>query len=258
MRKDYYTVLGVDTGADPEEIRRAYRKKALELHPDRNGGSRQAEEDFKELTEAYAVLGDPHRRSGYDNAPGNGGGATPQDLFADLFAHPTLGALFNQLARDFQGQGLRFDQAYLHRVFQGQRGGGFFGGFVFFGPLGGLFSPGQQHARSSAASSPEPAPEPGCLPRRPGLLGRLFGAALPRPETTRSAPNDVRYALPLSADLLSRGGSVRIAVPGPSGAETYEVRVPAGSTPGTRLRLPGRGAGTGARGDLYLELRAAS
>jgi curved DNA-binding protein CbpA len=254
MKKDYYAILGVGRDASPEEVRRAYRKKALELHPDRNGGSREAEESFKELTEAYAVLGDPDRRAAYEAHAGKGENYAPQDLFADLFAHPALGGLFAQLAREFHGHGLRFDQAYLHRVFQQQRGNVYFGGFVFVGPLTGLFS--QLHRRS-----PEPkvqADEPNRLPRRPGLLGRLLNAALPRPKGLPDSSGDVRYALPVPPDLLSRGGPIRIAVPGPSGTETYEVRVPAGSTPGTRLRLAGRGKGTDTRGDLYLELRSAT
>ncbi|MHB8765578.1 MAG: DnaJ domain-containing protein, partial [Deferrisomatales bacterium] len=92
MKKDYYQILGVDPGADADEVRRAYRRKALELHPDRNGGSREAEEAFKELTEAYAVLGDASRRPAYDAAgPGGGpaGGAGPFDP-ADLFADPAF------------------------------------------------------------------------------------------------------------------------------------------------------------------------
>ncbi len=250
MSKKYYTVLGIDRDASSEEIRRAYRKRALELHPDRNGGSRAAEEAFKELTEAYAVLGDPSRRAGYDANPEGAGNYASQDLFADLFNHPTLGALFAQLAREFQGQGLRFDQGYLHRVVRGQRGGVFFGGFVFFGPPGGLFSSGHRSAATSSAS------EPARLPRRGGWLERLLHTALPRhTQQAPSAAADVRYELPVSSELLARGGPVRIAVPGPFGTEKYEIRIPAGSASGTRLRLAGRGSGREARGDLYLELQ---
>jgi molecular chaperone DnaJ len=64
--RDYYEILGVDRGADADAIKRAYRKLALQHHPDRNGGSVEAEEQFKELTEAYEVLKDADRRSAYD------------------------------------------------------------------------------------------------------------------------------------------------------------------------------------------------
>ncbi|MFW6330501.1 MAG: DnaJ domain-containing protein, partial [Gemmatimonadota bacterium] len=64
--RDYYDVLGVERGADGDAIKRAYRKLALKYHPDRNGGSKEAEERFKEATEAYEVLRDSEKRAAYD------------------------------------------------------------------------------------------------------------------------------------------------------------------------------------------------
>jgi curved DNA-binding protein len=64
--KDYYKVLGVERNADENEIKRAYRKLALQFHPDKNPGDKQAEEHFKEINEAYEVLGDPTKRQKYD------------------------------------------------------------------------------------------------------------------------------------------------------------------------------------------------
>jgi molecular chaperone DnaJ len=64
--RDYYEILGLQRGADADAIKRAYRKLALQYHPDRNNGSTEAEEQFKELTEAYEVLKDPDKRSAYD------------------------------------------------------------------------------------------------------------------------------------------------------------------------------------------------
>lgn len=63
---DYYELLGVDRSADPEEIKKAYRKLALKYHPDRNDGDKKSEERFKEVTEAYETLRDPQKRSIYD------------------------------------------------------------------------------------------------------------------------------------------------------------------------------------------------
>ncbi|MFW6139362.1 MAG: molecular chaperone DnaJ, partial [Spirochaetota bacterium] len=65
-KKDYYEVLGVDRNASKEDIKKAYRKLAVKYHPDRNQGNKEAEEKFKEATEAYEVLGDDHRRKLYD------------------------------------------------------------------------------------------------------------------------------------------------------------------------------------------------
>ncbi len=95
QKRDYYEVLGVDRKADDEAIKRAYRKLALENHPDRNPGNADAERRFKEAAEAYAVLGDRQKRQRYDQyghaglgAGADGGFATTDDVFAafgDLF-----------------------------------------------------------------------------------------------------------------------------------------------------------------------------
>src|SRR3954468_11340018 len=64
--RDYYEILAVAKDADGETIKKAYRKLALQYHPDRNGGDKEAEEKFKECTEAYEVLRDADKRSAYD------------------------------------------------------------------------------------------------------------------------------------------------------------------------------------------------
>jgi hypothetical protein len=78
--RDYYEILGVDRNADTDRIKKAYRKLALEYHPDRNGGSQESEERFREATEAYEVLRDPQKRTMYDrygHAGVKGGAAGP-------------------------------------------------------------------------------------------------------------------------------------------------------------------------------------
>ena len=65
-KRDYYEILGVQRGASQDEIKKAYRKMALQHHPDRNPGSKEAEEKFKEAAEAYEVLGDTTKRPRYD------------------------------------------------------------------------------------------------------------------------------------------------------------------------------------------------
>lgn len=66
MSEDYYKTLGVEKGADQEEVKKAYRKLAMKYHPDRNPDNREAEEKFKKISEAYAVLSDPEKRKQYD------------------------------------------------------------------------------------------------------------------------------------------------------------------------------------------------
>src|SRR5262245_41548850 len=94
-KRDYYEVLGVNAQADAEEIKRAYRKLAMQYHPDRNVGDEDAERLFKEAAEAYEVLHDPQKRQRYDryghaglegmNVPHFNDPQSVFDLFGDIF-----------------------------------------------------------------------------------------------------------------------------------------------------------------------------
>lgn len=97
QKRDYYEVLGIDRSADAEAVKRAYRKLALDNHPDRNPGNHEAERRFKDAAEAYAVLGDAQKRQRYDqfghagvDGAQGGGFASAEDVFAafgDLFGN---------------------------------------------------------------------------------------------------------------------------------------------------------------------------
>lgn len=257
MVPDYYALLGVSADADTDEVRRAYRKKAFELHPDRNGGSAEAEEAFKAVTEAYAVLSDAPRRAAFDasrrrGSPG-GGSFAPEDLFAELFKRPEFTRVFQSMATEFREKGIRLDEAYFRRVLR-RRGPVVFGGFFFAGSVAdllGLLGGFRRRAPFEPGAGASPRP-----PRKPGLLRHLLGSALPRPRE-RDA-HDVRFDVSLQADLLEHGGKIRVVLPLDRGREVLEVRVPAGVRPGTLLRLRGRGKGpSSGRGDLYLRLGGA-
>jgi molecular chaperone DnaJ len=95
-KRDYYEVLGVSKGAEPTEIKKAYRKLALKYHPDKNPDDPSAEDKFKEAAEAYEILGDPEKRSKYDQyghqafdgggfgGQGGGGGMNMDDIFSQF------------------------------------------------------------------------------------------------------------------------------------------------------------------------------
>ncbi|MDR0749884.1 MAG: DnaJ domain-containing protein, partial [Tannerellaceae bacterium] len=84
-KKDYYEVLGVGKSATAEEIKKAYRKKAIEYHPDKNPGNKEAEEKFKEAAEAYDVLSDPQKRQRYDQFGHAGVGGAASGGFSGDF-----------------------------------------------------------------------------------------------------------------------------------------------------------------------------
>ena len=100
---DFYSTLGVARDANDDDIKKAYRKLAMQYHPDRNGGAKDAEEQFKLITEAYDVLRDPQKRAAYDRygeagLRGAGGGAGG-------FHHVDLSEALNIFMRDFGGMG---------------------------------------------------------------------------------------------------------------------------------------------------------
>ena len=115
-KRDYYEVLGVDKSASAEEIKKAYRKKAIQYHPDKNPGDKVAEEKFKEAAEAYEVLSDPQKRQRYDQfgmagMQGAGGFSGGGMSMEDIFTH--FGDIF---------QGAGFDIGDIGEMFMG--GGG--------------------------------------------------------------------------------------------------------------------------------------
>ena len=269
--KDYYKTLGIDKTADAAAIKKAYRKLVRQYHPDVSK-EKNADAMTKELNEAYGVLGDAEKRTAYDDL-GNGrragqdfqpppdwgsqydtggGGADPNDFFADLFAHVGRGAggrggfqargedihaaIEIDLAdaytgvtrnislrvpqRDAQGRTVTQDKTLSVNIPKGA-------------------TPGQQ-LRLKGQGHPGSA-GPGDLYLEIQVRGdrryRLEGV-------------DVYETVPVTPWEMALGGS--IAVPTPSG--NVEVNVPAGSQTGRKLRLKGRGIPAATPGDLYLIL----
>src|SRR6187551_2385170 len=127
-KRDFYEVLGVTKNATQDEIKKSYRKVAMQHHPDRNPGDKAAEEKFKEAAEAYEVLSDSDKRAQYDRfghagVSGNGRGGHSQNMddifsqFGDIFGEDIFGSFFGggggqrtrggQRARGTRGSNLR-------------------------------------------------------------------------------------------------------------------------------------------------------
>jgi curved DNA-binding protein len=218
--KDYYAALGVARGASEDDIKKAYRKLALQYHPDRNKGDKKAEEKFKEISEAYAVLSDKEKRAQYDQfgAAGFRQRYSQEDIFR--------GADFGDA---FSGTGIDPNDI-LGALFGGRGGrGGFrvnFGGRAPAGAGGFDFS-------------------------------QMFGGAAGR-EGRPVDGEDLAYELPITVEEAHRGAEKHVTYQGPAGPKEIKVRIPAGIAEGQRLRVPGRGEpshGGGAAGDLYFTVR---
>ncbi len=220
--KDYYKVLGVKKSATQEEIKKAYRKLAVKYHPDKNEGDKASEEKFKEISEAYEVLGDPEKRKKYDQLGANW--KHYQETGFDGFG-------------GFGGQGAHPGGGNYYYTFQGDPseifGGGGFSDFfeAFFGGTG--FS-GRTAGRSGGSS------------RRSSAFGNFFGH--------NSVPGqDLQGELHITLEEAHDGTSRIVKI----GKEKIRVKINPGAYDGLKLRVRGKGEkGRGGQaGDLYLTVR---
>jgi len=200
MAKDYYQILGVPRNATGEQIKKAYRKLAMQYHPDRNPGKEEwANAKFKEVNEAFGVLGDPEKKMQYDQygTVGNIG-----DIFGSSFTRTT----FEDLMKDFGGSGLGFD--FLDDVFgDSLRGRGF--SFRTFG-------------RGFSGSGRRGFGTPGGID-----LEEIFG------QTQRPPYQDVRYEITITREQATRGLEKNLTRKG----KKLRVKIPAGVKTGTKVRL---------------------
>lgn len=230
-RRDYYDVLGVARNASQEDIQRSYRKLARRYHPDVNKDP-GAEEQFKEVAEAYDVLSDPDTRRRYD-AFGHDFRQVPEGVDPETWARARAGAGAGTGGRDgprrrsgFPGGGAGADEASWEFTSFGDTGD-----IDLDDIFGGIFGGG---ARGGTARG----------------FGRGFG---PMPGADQEAE------ITLSVEEAYRGGRHSITLQGPEGPRNLEVDIPPGVVDGQRIRLRGqggRGSG-GAAGDLYLVVRIA-
>lgn len=267
--KDYYRILEVPPAASEDEIKRAYRRFALKHHPDRNPGDRSAEERFKEVSEAYAVLTDPEKRRAYEGARAAGAqargrpgfGYSQEEILRDLFGGLRANPFFADLMGEFLRAGMRGDERFFTRTFFGGRGM-VFGGVFVASPWGWrriTFGPGRRPEVREARGEGSTAR----LTVSGGLLqtvGRIVLAGLrnlfARPALPGSTDGNLTRDLPLTAQEAAAGGAKRISLLRGEDVEEVLVTVPPGVQPGTRLRLKGKGrqGPDGRVGDLYLRV----
>ncbi len=253
MADEFYKRLGVQKGASQEEIKKAYRRLARELHPDRNPGDAEAEEKFKQLQEAYSVLSDADKRKQYDAGGMFGGGGfgfdpnafrgsagfgSVGDILSDLFGRGGArgGGPFRQRGRDLETEvRLSFDQAMN-------------------GTQVSVTVPKDAACETCGGSGAKPGTSPKTCPRCGGRGIETEGQGM------------FSISQPCS-QCGGRGTVVEQPCPTCAGVgvvhqvKRYRVNIPAGVREGSRIRLAGKGeagAGGGPAGDLYVVTRVAT
>ena len=254
-KRDYYDVLGVAKNASESEIKKAFRKKAMELHPDRNKDNPNAETDFKEANEAYEILKNPEKKAAYDNyghaafeggmGGGNSGGnpfggggdfnSAFSDVFDDLFGDMMGGARRRSTHSAQRGADLRYNLSVtLEDAYKGKHETIKVNSTIACDPCHG----------TGAASGSQPTRCPTCSGMGKVRAQQGFFTI------ERTCPTCNGRGETITNPCRSCGGSGATRKP-----RTLSVNIPAGVETGTRIRLSGEGeAGErgGPAGDLYI------
>ncbi len=247
---DYYEVLGVDRSAGDDEIKKAYRRLAMQHHPDRNPGDKQAEERFKQASEAYAVLSDPDKRAHYDRfgtVPGGGAGVD----FGQGF-----GSLFEDIFESFLGGGMGGGRGRRQRPARGEDLAWEMK-ITLEDAARGVETKVQVPRLEACAACGGAGAEKGSRPVVCELCrGRGQVASQLGPLTVgRTCPKCHGEGQVNRNPCAGCRGEGRVRA-----ERTLEIKIPAGIEDGMQLRLTGEGSGGqrgGPPGDLYVQIRIA-
>jgi curved DNA-binding protein len=271
-QRDYYEVLGVKKGASVDEIKKAYRKLAVKYHPDKNPGDKQAEERFKEINEAYAVLSDPKKKEEFDRFGSNN--------FHQRYSQEDIFRGFN-VDDLFRGQGFGTDDIFS-RIFgdamRRQRGGGpgrmAAKGEDFSMEIPVTFRDSYDGAEKRVAFMREGSREELSVKVPAGIESgaKLRVAGRGGPGRMGGPAGDLFLTVSVGPDpLFQREGEdivltheVRFsqavlggAIDVPTMEGTKRIKIPAGIQSGTKVRLKGLGfplMGKQGRGDMYVRI----
>ncbi|MBL8929240.1 MAG: molecular chaperone DnaJ [Kineosporiaceae bacterium] len=243
---DYYEVLGVSREATAEEIKRAYRKLARQLHPDVNPGA-EAEERFKEVGRAYDVLSNPEKRQMYDlggHPDGSGGGYGPGFGFSDIFETffgAAGGGARGPVPRQRRGQDalVRVEIDLADAVFGGERELQVETAVICPSCEGSCCQPGTQPTTCTV-----------CKGR--GQIQRVARSFLGQVMTQQACVACHGYGTVIASPCLECSGEGRVR-----SRRTLKIKIPAGVDTGTRIQHTGQGEvgpGGGPQGDLYVEV----
>jgi curved DNA-binding protein len=268
--KDYYQVLGVQKDASSEEIKKAYRKLAVKYHPDKNQGNKEAEEKFKEINEAYAVLSDPQKKSQYDQFGSTGfhqrysqedifRGFDVGDIFKDMgfgtddIFSRIFGGGFQQGAgyRPRKQRGRDFNMELPLTFREAVAGGEKRVAYLRDGVKEEISVKIPQGIENDARLRIKGKGEKGFNNGPPGDLYLTVKVGEDAMFTREG--NDIVVELAISLTEASLGTSREI----PTLEGSKRIKIPAGIQPGTKIRLKGFGVapmGRAAKGDLFVKI----
>ena len=235
-QKDYYGILGVGRNATEGEIKKAYRKLAMKYHPDRNPGKeKEANEKFKQINEAYEVLGDPEKRKQYDMYGQVGTG--------DMFGSPFTRAGFEGVMRDFGKGGLGFD--FLKDVFDG---------FEFSNRGGRVeFRVQRPDGKTFHGRAPLEDVLANLFGNEPGVYREYTGVPFERAsrQATKVSP-DIHEQLTISSEKAKQGVKMEYK----RGRGKIEINIPPGVKTGQKIRYRGARLKLDRKqGDLYVHIK---